>query len=81
MRTDTSVTEHPEKDIVGVRAIRERNRAERGRAIAIQNVVERLEVYGVLAKNCDIHPTATRDRAEAIVNAVLALTSAPTVQQ
>lgn len=75
MRTSTSVAEQPEQDIVGVRTIRDRNRADQKREEAIANVGERLEVYGVLATTSEIHPKVRREQATAIVDAVMALTA------
>ena len=63
----------PMTDLTSTVAIRERNRVAQARESAIQNVVERLDVYGHLAEACAIHPKVTRQYAEQIVAAVLAI--------
>lgn len=68
-----SVTEQPEKDIVSVKAIRAQNRSESRRAAAVATVVDRLQVYGVLASTHEIHSSVSRQHAERIVDAVVGL--------
>jgi len=55
-------------------AIRAKNRAELAKLSAIDNVIERLEVFHAVSKDCELHPIVFREHAEQIVAAVLALT-------
>jgi hypothetical protein len=60
--------------VTSVLAIRAKNRAELAKAGAIDNVMERLQVFHAMTDGCVLHPRVFREHAEQIVAAVLALT-------
>lgn len=58
---------------VSLPAQRVRNRAELQRASTVANVMERLEVFGLLARAQQLDRNVVRAHAETIVDAVVAL--------